>query len=79
MQISHCLTAIPSTEVWMYKNSQVYKNLKLRILEFELIPLTKSFVQKVPKNASASKEIVLLRQRKNGKTHHASFTNVLSG
>ena len=53
----------------MYKNSQVLKNLKLRILEFELDPLTKSFVQKVPKNASASKEIVLFQQRKNGKTH----------
>ena len=53
----------------MYKNSQVYKNFKLRILEFELDPLTKSFVQRVTKNASYSTEIVLLRQRKNGNTH----------
>ena len=49
MQNLHCLTANPSTEVWMYKNSQLLKNLKLMILEFELDPLTKSFVQRVPK------------------------------
>ena len=51
------------------KNSIYDNNLKLRILEFKLDPLTKSFVQRVTKNASYSTEIVLLRQRKNGNTH----------
>ena len=64
----------------MYKNSQLLKNLKLMILEFELDPLTKSFVQRVQKMLRQVKKLCYCDKERTG-THifHGSFTNVLSG